>query len=177
MHYSHVAHPDIASLKALFLTTFTDSEGAAEGQSVSELVAAILSTTEPSLVEVYTASDSKLEGAIIFTELETSTCHNAYLLSPVAVATSQQGKGVGQALINFACQDMASRGAQLLFTYGDPSFYSKMGFAPLDNTQIVAPQPLSHPHGWLGQSLSTDDINQLAMTMTSVAAFNNPSLW
>jgi predicted N-acetyltransferase YhbS len=177
MHYSHVAHPDIAELKALFFNTFTDSEGAEEGISVSGLVATILSTTDPAQVEVYTASDSQLEGAIIFTELSTSSTHKAYLLSPVAVATSQQGKGVGQALINFARQELADKGVELLFTYGDPSFYSKVGFSQLDNTQIVPPELLSYPHGWLGQSLSSIDINQLRTTMTSVAAFNDPSLW
>ncbi|MBM7035152.1 GNAT family N-acetyltransferase [Vibrio ulleungensis] len=177
MDYSHISHPDIESLKSLFLETFTDSESAEEGQVVSGLVAAILSTTEPSLVEVFGATESELQAAIILTKLETSTQQSAYLLSPVAVATKAQGQGVGQALIQFARSALADQGVELLFTYGDPSFYGKVGFEQIDNNKIVAPQPLSHPMGWLGQSLAAENIADMSMTLTTVAAFDDPNLW
>jgi predicted N-acetyltransferase YhbS len=62
-------------------------------------------------------------------------------------------------------------------TYGDPSFYSKVGFQPLSENSIRAPLKLSIPEGWLGQSLNVNSIPTLNERPTCVKAFNDPALW
>jgi len=46
----------------------------------------------------------------------------------------------------------------VVITYGDPSFYSKVGFEPLSEKIIKAPVTLSMPDGWLAQSLTEDPV-------------------
>jgi len=80
------------------------------------------------------------------------------MLAPVAVTTQHQGKGVGQALINYGLQELKNRSVAVVITYGDPSFYSKVEFQALSEAVIQAPLKLSMPEGWLGQSLTEEPI-------------------
>ncbi|WP_201344448.1 GNAT family N-acetyltransferase [Thiohalobacter sp. COW1] len=62
---------------------------------------------------------------IFFTRLTFDTPVEAFLLSPVAVDTKYQGRGIGQRLINFGLDQLKAQGVKLVFTYGDPGFYSR----------------------------------------------------
>lgn len=77
----------------------------------------------------------------------------AFILSPVAVSTDVQGKGVGQALIRYGLDHLKSLGVELVFTYGDPGYYSKVGFEQITEAIVKAPWPLSQPIGWLALAL------------------------
>ena len=99
------------------------------------------------------------------------------MLAPVAVDTSHQGKGVGQALINFGLNEMKKRSAAVVITYGDPSFYSRVGFQSLSEEVVPAPYKLSMPEGWLGQSLNEDPIPIINDRPGCVPAFNNSAYW
>ena len=46
--------------------------------------------------------NQQIIGSIFFTKLSFQNGVNAFLLSPVAIDTSCQGKGIGQKLINLA---------------------------------------------------------------------------
>jgi putative acetyltransferase len=51
-----------------------------------------------------------------------------YLLGPVAVLPSHQGRGIGRALIERGHSEMRSRGARGIVLVGDPAFYVQFGF-------------------------------------------------
>lgn len=99
------------------------------------------------------------------------------MLAPVAVSTEHQGKGVGQALINYGLNELKNRSVDIAITYGDPAFYRKVGFLPLSEKIIQAPLTLSMPEGWLGQSLTDDPIPTITDRPKCVEAFNNPVYW
>ena len=99
------------------------------------------------------------------------------MLAPVAVSTGHQGKGIGQALINYGLNELKKRSASVAVTYGDPSFYSKVGFQALSEDIIQAPLELSMPAGWLGQSLSEDLIPAIKERPACVKQFNDPVYW
>jgi putative acetyltransferase len=99
------------------------------------------------------------------------------MLSPVAISTVHQGKGIGQALIRFGLDELINRSATLVVTYGDPAFYSKVGFRALSDDVIHAPLPLSMPEGWLGQTLSGEAIPILKSRPACVKEFDNPAYW
>ncbi|WP_254230419.1 GNAT family N-acetyltransferase [Vibrio coralliilyticus] len=103
MHYS-LYHPSQAEeIKQLFLNTFSDSEGESEGLLVSNLAFDLMNNTEASKVEVYVATEeSRIVGCILLSTMDFDSAVSAYLLSPVAIATQYQGKGIGQALIRYA---------------------------------------------------------------------------
>lgn len=51
-----------------------------------------------------------------------------YLLGPVGVVPSHQGKGIGSALIRAALQQMQDRGTSGIVLVGEPKFYMRFGF-------------------------------------------------
>ncbi len=162
----------------LFTTTFSDSEGESEGKAIGALVADLMATTSNQDIYVVIAQqESEIVGSILMTRLRYDAPEQAFLVAPVAVATKAQGKGVGQAMINYGLQLLASNGAELAFTYGDPNYYVKVGFAPVLESNYAAPLPLSYPHGWLAQSLTEQPLSAIQGTSQCVAAFNKPEFW
>lgn len=144
------------------------------GRLVSRLAAGI---DDRDIICFAAVEDRTIVGSIFFTRLRFKTRANAYLLSPVAVATSQQGKGMGQALIRFGLDELKSRSADIVITYGDPAFYSRVGFEGLSETVIPAPFKLSIPMGWLVQALNERPIPVFRDPPACVEPFNDPVYW
>lgn len=178
MKYSLYTATQTNEINALFTKTFSDSEGEQEGQLIGQLVDDLIGTTKSEDLYVFVATDNeKVIGSILFTRLTFEADISIFLLAPVAVHTDYQGKGVGQALINFGLQAMKKEGVELAFTYGDPSFYSKVAFQPVTEAQFKAPLTLSYPHGWLAQSLNGQALVGIDGDSSCVPAFNKPELW
>ena len=165
-------------IKQLFTSVFTDSEGTSEGVLIGQLVHDIVTLTRKEDLHGYVAIDNeKIIGCLFFTRLSFQQGLSAFLLSPMAIQTSYQGKGFGQQLINAALEELEKQGVHLVFTYGDPAFYSKVGFRQITEKTAKAPFILSQPEGWLAQSLLGEDIKPLADQPYCVEAFNKPDLW
>ena len=62
-------------------------------------------------------------------------------------------------------------------SYGDPNYYSKVGFRPISEQVVSAPFKLSQPEGWLAQSLDGGAIKPMQRATTCVEAFNDPAIW
>ena len=162
----------------LFERVFSDSEGNAEGQTIRNLVRDLISTTpDPNLFGYIASEQERVIGSIFFSRLTFENGSTSFILSPVAVDTNCQGKGVGQKLITFGIEQLRSRGVDLVFTYGDPKFYSKVGFKQISETHIKAPLKLSQPEGWLAQSLKSDTIGSISGKSSCVEALNNQEYW
>ena len=179
----------------LFQLSFGDSEGAEEGKSIGLLSRDLIEKTPTGDIYVFVAttnkipaddtvcSSTKIVGCIMFTRIIFSDDPQttAYLLSPVAVHSADQGKGIGQGLITFGLDALRSstpHNVDIVVTYGDPKYYSKVGFQPVTTDYIPAPFPLSQPQGWQAQSLLTGQtLKQITGTSTCVSAFDKPELW
>lgn len=163
----------------LFTETFTAAEGPGEGELIGNLVRDLLARTPATEIRVFRATDKgRLIGAAVFTRLiypEDPRC--VVLLSPMAVAADRQRQGVGQALITHALKALRSEGAEVAITYGDPNYYRRVGFKPINEDQARAPLPLSFPHGWIGQSLTDDEMPTLLGKPTCVPALNRADIW
>ncbi len=178
MEFKQYDAAQLQEIKTLFQNTFTDSEGEAEGKMVSELAYEALTTTDSQDLYGFVAMDGEtLAGSIVFTRLMPANGAKAFLLSPVAVATSYQKQGVGSALINAALDVLKSEGVELVFTYGDPNYYGRVGFKQISEDVVKAPCKLSFPEGWLGQSLVSEEIEAIAGETGCVAAMNKPEIW
>ncbi|WP_170335244.1 GNAT family N-acetyltransferase [Ruegeria arenilitoris] len=162
-----------------FGAVFAAFEGDEEGQLIAGLVKDILAKTNPGDMYVFTATNGgTLTGCIIFTRLKyEQDDRTVFMLSPVAVATDQQGKGVGQKLLTFGLSDLRGRGVDVVITYGDPNYYSKVGFEQITEQQAQPPMKLQYPHGWLAQSLSDQDLAPLKGPSQCAEAFKNPAYW
>ena len=178
MQFSTCDPSNIEEIKQLFIQTFTDSEGQAEGLAVGKIAYDLMTGTDANDLYCFIATENEqIVANIIFSRLTFENSVNAFLLSPVATHTSCQGKGVGQKLINFGLNILKENGVELAFTYGDINFYAKVGFSQITEELAKAPHKLGYPEGWLAQSLVSDNIEPIAGSSSCVEAFNNPELW
>ena len=167
-----------AAVTSLFASVFTSSEGDKEGRLIGNLASELSSGIDNREIVCFgTYEGESIIGVIFFTRLRFNGAIEVYMLAPVAVGIEQQGKGVGQALINHGLDELKNRSVAVAITYGDPSFYSKVGFSPLSENVIQAPLKLSMPEGWLGQSLTGEPIPTINERPTCVKEFNDPAYW
>ena len=165
-------------IKQLFTRVFSDSEGQTEGVLIGNLTYDIMTGTDAQDLYGFVATENQqIIGSIFFTKLSFQNGVNAFLLSPVAIDTSCQGKGIGQKLINFGINHLKENAVRIVFTYGDPNFYSKVGFIPIGENIAKAPFALTQPEGWLGQSLVSEEIEPIAGDSSCIEAFNKPEIW
>jgi len=167
------------AIAELFRATFTASEGASEGELIGSLAADLMAQTPAKDLRVFTAmQDGRLVAAVVFSRLSfPQDARQVALLSPMAVATDQQSKGIGQSLLAFALGTLRTDGVGVVMTYGDPVFYSKAGFCQITEGQARAPLPLSMPFGWLGQCLTGPEFAPLQGPSFCVAPLNRPDVW
>jgi len=178
MDFRHHTKNDSEAIVALVASVFTDSEGEAEGALIGQLAKDLLEESdEQDLLNFVADDDGKILGSIFFSRLDFQNGIEAFILAPVAVHSDYQGKGIGQALINYGLGELKDRGVSVALTYGDPMFYNKVGFLQISHQTIRAPFELSQPEGWLGQSLVADSIETLSGSCTCVEALSNPVYW
>ena len=163
----------------LFTSTFAVSEGLEEGALIGHLVRNLLAGTAQEDLFVFTAGeDGKIIGGIVFSRLTyEQDDRTVFILAPVAVATDQQGKGIGQRLLTHGLASLRKAGVDVAMTYGDPNFYAKVGFMPISEADAQAPFKLNHPEGWLGQSLTDRPMPPLKGQSRCVEALNDPVFW
>ena len=179
MHFSTDYETHAEAIAELFRATFTASEGVEEGGLIGALARRLIAETPTDDLRVFTAwEDNALLGGIFFTRLiYEGDPRTVFMMAPVAVATAQQGKGVGQRLIAHGLAALRQQGVDIVVTYGDPAFYGRVGFNPVSEADLPAPQPLQQPQGWIAQSLTDAPLTPLRGPVRCVAAFDDPALW
>lgn len=178
MDIVNYTNDDLKSVVELFKTTFGNSEGDEEGRVIGGLVKKMLTTTPSYEMNCFIAKqDNEFIGAVCFTPVKFSSGELAMILSPMAVATNKQNKGIGQKIINHGLAEIQKLGFDIVLTYGNPMFYKKVGFEQITEELIKAPLKLSYPTGWLAQSLKRDEIKPIKGTSTCVEALNHQRYW
>ena len=169
---------NIKEINQLFINTFTDSEGEPEGVIIGKLVNDYMTITDAKDFYCFVASEDKqIIASVFFTKMTFESDIKAYILSPMAVLTEHQRKGIGKKLINFGLNILKEDGVEVVITYGDPNYYSRVGFKHISEDIIKAPLKLSYPEGWLAQSLTGNKLEPIAGKPKCVDALNIPELW
>ena len=169
---------DSQAIVLLFASVFAKSEGEAEGTLNGQLAQNLFDKTDEHDLYCFIAVDEEqIVGSIFFSRLAFERGIESFILGPVAVHSDHQGQGIGQTLLKHGLSDLKSRGVSIVLTYGDPRFYRKVGFHPISPEKIHPPFALSQPEGWLGQSLSRDEIATLSGQCTCVEALSDPQYW
>ncbi len=181
LHYLEGHSGCEAQIVALFEDTFTQSENAGEGALIAKLAGELMQAAPPKDILVLSAQaqDSRrLAGCIFLSRLSCAGDDRAlFILSPVAVAPRFQRQGVGQGLIRHGLDRLREQGVAYCVTYGDPAYYSRIGFRQISPKMVRPPLPLSHPDGWLGQSLTKAEQAPFAGRSTCVDALARPEYW
>lgn len=179
MDFSTDCETNATAIGELFEATFTASEGAEEGTLIGALARRLIADTPVEDLRVFTAwEDGALLGGIFFTRLTYGgDLRTVFMMAPVAVATAHQGKGIGQRLIAHGLDALRREGVDITVTYGDPDYYGRVGFKPVSEADLPAPQPLNQPQGWIAQSLTEAPLTPLRGPVACAAAFDDPALW
>jgi putative acetyltransferase len=178
MKYSLFNESETLKVIDLFRSVFSASEGETEGQVIANFVSSLIATTKPQdLIGCIAEDNERIVGCIFFSRFTVPNGQLSFILSPVAISTEAQGTGIGKKLINYGLDQLRSQNVHLAFTYGDPAYYSKTGFAQIDENIVKAPCPLSQPIGWLAQSLDGNAVQAMHGPTQCVDALNDPNLW
>lgn len=178
MDFKYLSKKDKNKIEKLFTHAFTASEGEKEGNLIGKLSARL--SNEINNLDIYCLGafiKNELVASIFFTKLYYNSNVNVYMLAPVAVSPQHQKKGIGSSLIKFGLAELKNKAADIVVTYGDPSFYSRVGFQPITEDIIKAPLKLSMPQGWLGQSLKGKSIKVIKERPSCVEAFKDQVYW
>jgi len=178
MNYQAIDQSKQKEIAKLFTSVFSSSEGEEEGELIGNLSSELAADIDHDEIICFGAYEGKeLMASIFFTRLTVNYPIEIYMLAPVAVSTNKQRKGIGQELISYGLNELKKHSVKVVVTYGDPSFYSKVGFQQLSENVIQAPLKLSMPLGWQGQSLTDEPIPIINERPLCVKAFNNPVYW
>jgi putative acetyltransferase len=166
-----------------FKDVFSTSENQEEGEMIARLVQE-MQTTTPSedifgciAINEALPIEKSIVGCVFFTRLDFKNTTQAFILSPMAIATKYQRQGIGQTLINFGLQYAETQHIDLVLTYGDIAFYKKVGFAHISESVIPAPFTLSYPDGWLAQHIKGGNIEKITTKPRCVAALQHQEYW
>jgi putative acetyltransferase len=91
---------------------------------------------------VATAAGGSIIGSVVLTRgwLDAPrSLVDVLVLSPLAVAATRRGEGIGSALVRHGLAAVESRGEPLVFLEGAPSFYQRLGFQPAAPLGFLAP--------------------------------------
>ncbi|RQW64986.1 GNAT family N-acetyltransferase [Vibrio viridaestus] len=176
MELSQFTSSNTDEIIALFTSVFAESEGDSAGETLKQIVTDLFAEKD-NLISFVAMQDERIIASICFSPLVLSNGGNAALLSPVAVSTKEQGKGIGQKLISYGLAQLKPKGIDFVFTYGDPNFYSKVGFHPVNEKDIKAPFKLSYPHGWQALSLQNKPLLAISASTQCVNALNKKEYW
>lgn len=178
MNLKYLDKTDLKGIEEIFTSAFTDSEGEEEGRLIGKLSIKLASEIDNQDIFCFGAFENEdLAGCIFFSRLFFKKDISMYILAPVAVSTKHQRKGIGKSLIDFGLDELRKKAVDVAITYGDPAYYSRVGFEKLSETKIQAPYRLSQPHGWLGQTLNSQPIPVIQERPVCVEAFNDPVYW
>ena len=167
------------SIAAMFHASFAASEGSDEGRLIKDLVTDMLTSCAEGDLRVFSAVEGDaVVASILFSRMTFSKdTRTVFILSPVAVSPLRQGQGLGKALIQHGLRDLRAEGVEIVLTYGDINFYTKVGFSQISEEQAPPPHRLTFPEGWLGQSLSEPAFAPLKGPSHCVAPLKNPEFW
>lgn len=110
----------------------------------------IRDVTAAPVLSLVAAEGGEPVGHILFTRISIqgrSASELFYLLAPMAVLKSYQGKGIGGRLIRTGLGMLKDRGVQLVLVLGHPEYYPRYGFLPdAGKHGLEAPYPIPEEH-------------------------------
>jgi putative acetyltransferase len=155
-----------------------DAFGKDEGPAVSRLAIDLLAdeTAQP-LLALVAENGTDIVGSIIFSAVEVRGCEGivAYILAPLAVASSFQRRGIGRALIERGLQILKDRGTDLVFVLGNPKYYSRYGF--VHHHHFSPPYELPYREAWMAISLRGNALESATGQIVCARSLSAPEYW
>jgi predicted N-acetyltransferase YhbS len=157
--------------------------GKAEGQTIADLIAALLrDPTAAPVLSLIAEEGGRTVGHILFTAIRIAGPERsppAAILAPLAVVPEAQGRGTGGRLIQAGLQRLARSGVDLVFVLGYPDYYRRFGFRPAGAQGLDAPYPIpaANAEAWMVQELRPGVITRISGTVQCAASLDRPEFW
>lgn len=161
-------------------TVHLDAFDASERDAVAALAIELLSEASAPKIRNFVAElDGGIVGHVAFSPAWNGASDHllGYVLAPLAVSPSCQGKAIGTKLVQHGIEALKQEQIPAVFVYGDPKYYGRLGFSVDLAAQYTAPYPLQYPQGWQAMCLSTNHTAPLACKIKCVAALDDEALW
>ncbi len=155
--------------------------GPDEGPVIAELLARLWqdATAKP-MVSLLAIDNEDPVGHVLFTTVQISQQPDqvkAMILSPLAVLPARQRSGIGTQLIESGLDRLQTSGADCVFVYGDPAYYSRTGFVPALPFGLHPPHAIEFPEGWQVQTFGDDVLERIAGTVQCCQTLNSADNW
>lgn len=125
---------DIPAIHALLASAF---ETAPHSQQTEHLIVDALREKGTLTLSLIAEEANELVGCIAFSPVEIDNFQCGwYGLGPVAVIPDRQGFGIGSELIQTGIRHLRANDAAGCVVLGEPSYYSRFGFAPLPDLKL-----------------------------------------
>jgi len=102
---------------------------------------------------------------------------HGYILAPLAVRPDFQNRRIGTQLIQSGMQHLSDLGVHLVFVYGDPDYYGRLGFNPDAAQPYIPPYALEYPFGWQAVILNACKKDNTPVSISCVASLHDPIYW
>ncbi len=167
---------DSEAIKALYINAFPDEESALVSKLAIELLGEVSAFN---IINLVALSQNTIVGHIAYSPvtIENDNEPSAYILAPLAVMPEYQRHGIGTALIEQGMKKLSSRGVNMVFVYGDPTYYSRFGFDVELAQLYMPPYKLQYPAGWQAVALNGCSVEERSVSVICVPPLSNAELW
>jgi putative acetyltransferase len=167
---------DRENIRAVHLRAFPEGEK----QIVSTLAINLLSEkTNPETFALIAKTHGTVVGHIAFSPVtvDNNEKWKGYILAPLGVKPEYQKRRIGSKLIESGIERLSEKGVNVLFVYGDPTYYGKFGFNADAASRYSPPYPLQYPFGWQAITLNDAGFAESNAKISCVASLHDPELW
>lgn len=154
------------------------SEG--ERDLVSALAINLLAEeTEPATMSWVAETEEAVVGHVAVSPVAIATDEHwqGYILAPLGVKPDCQNRGIGTKLVETGMQQLARMGIDMVFVYGDPSYYGRFGFTSDGAAGYIPPYELEYPFGWQGHAFKPQGHEEYPRPITCVSSLADSVLW
>ena len=168
------ASRDHDAIRNVYLRAFPEPENRTVAGLAIELLGA---ATRPDTLGLVAEADGLIVGHIAFSPVTADFGEGwlGFILAPLGIVPAHQRAGVGSTLIDAGMARLSGDGVDVVFVYGDPSYYGRFGFAAA--VRFLPPYELQYPFGWQAKQLHDDSSDNRITRISCVAALCDPSLW
>lgn len=176
MHIRPATTLDRDAIRAVHLAAFQ----AGEAQLVAQLAIDLLAEdSTPETLSLVAEVEGAIVGHVAFSPISIDTIENyqGYILAPLGVKPGHQKHRIGSKLTESGRQQLARRGIDILFVYGDPAYYGRFGFSADAAAPFIPPYELQYPFGWQAKALKDSQPGGSPVKIYCVPALCHPELW
>lgn len=179
IHVSESLPIENGAILSVVQAAFGDRQGNEVAKLTSDLL--IDSTAKP-MLSLVAKIRSKIVGHILFSTTRISRSNksiSSVILAPLSVHPAFQNCGIGGQLIRSGCDQLKTKGVDLVFVLGHQKYYPKYGFITAFPHGLKAPYPIpdAHAEAWMVRELRPGILGTCSGGVECAESLMHPEHW